>query len=123
MVVRECEASIVSCGWFKTSPGRLVDRIEMLRVRSDGRVAGFWRCLAKFGVARPRFVVPTRRSVAIAQGVRRDAWSFTEFCSEAVRVGNTSAMHAEARGVTRKVFLGLRHGRRCGDSDRHQLKR
>ena len=42
---------------------RLMDRIETLRIRSDGRVAGFGGCLAKFGVARPKFGVLRRRSV------------------------------------------------------------
>ena len=44
---------------------RLVDRIGTLCARSNGSVAGFWRCSAKFGVARPRFVVPTQRSVTL----------------------------------------------------------
>ena len=54
------------CGWFEILLRRLVDRTETLRVRSDGRVAGFGDvrgCLAKFGVARSRFVVLTQRSV------------------------------------------------------------
>ena len=69
MVLRLCETSILSFGWFKTSLGRLVDRIETLHVQSDGRVAGFGRCSAKFGVARLRFVVPTQRSVTEAKVV------------------------------------------------------
>ena len=52
-------------GWPKTLSGRLVDRIETLRVRFDGSMAGSRECSAKFSVARPRFVVPTRRSVTV----------------------------------------------------------
>ena len=67
-MVQDC-CGMVDCGSSIAVVGLRLHRIGFLmefggvRIRSGGRVAGFFGCLAKFGVARPRFVVLTRRSV------------------------------------------------------------
>ena len=50
-------------GWSESPSDRLVDGNGTSCIRSGGRVAGIRRCSANIGVAKPRFVVLTQRSV------------------------------------------------------------
>ena len=52
-------------GWSESSLDRLGNGNKVLCIWSDGRVAGIWRCSANIGVAKPRFVVLTQRSVTL----------------------------------------------------------
>ena len=50
-------------GWSESLSDRLVDGNGTSCIRSGGRVAGIRRCSANISMAKPRFVVLTRRSV------------------------------------------------------------